>query len=400
MRYTAEIQRMQTDPHYAAAQELFKNIVYREVPDYLLIKTLYGPSRAGVILADIEYFYESAPLNYKKPRKHLPDSPEEISYKRSKTEKNKTFQSIQSSLLHNQLPDINILQAYYGEYAMSVHDVFKKYLELGLKRKCGISATCHFNRVGAVVNALQLDDGESHQYQTIGALHDAIEDLLFLVTDDKGRPYNFDTYDDFINRYIPFELAEAVKLLTNHFDLILFYAAKQIRRNDRALTKANLLSELRFLKQIKCDGLKKYIEDTSELLSKEEPGVDLLESAKWLCYKKLYITEMARLTHNKSNYRPFEIKAVDLSDNGHGKDALPMSSRIKNIIKQCIWAREGYALKSTWKPLNDRIMEIQEDALVHAEHIIIKDLLEQQSSQDFIVAALLKFKELELVFYE
>ncbi len=76
-----------------------------------------------------------------------------------------------------------------------------------------------------------------------------------------------------------------------------------------------------------------------------------------------------------------------------------MFSRIKNIIKIGIWAREGYGLKSTWLPLNNRVMEIQEDTLVHAEHFVIRDLLEPQSTQDFLMSALLKIKELESIFY-
>ena len=47
-----------------------------------------------------------------------------------------------------------------------------------------------------------------------------------------------------------------------------------------------------------------------------------------------------------------------------------MSSRVKNLIKHQIYANYGTRLQSTWHGLNNRVAELQEDALVHAEHIV------------------------------
>jgi hypothetical protein len=108
---------------------------------------------------------------------------------------------------------------------------------------------------------------------------------------------------------------------------------------------------------------------------------------------------MAVYTHSRGDYRTFEIKAIDLSDNGHGRDALAMSSRIKNLIKHQIYANYGVRLKSTWHGINNRVAELQEDALVHAEHLIISDLLQKQSYMDFAVSTMLKLLTLKSIFF-
>jgi hypothetical protein len=64
-----------------------------------------------------------------------------------------------------------------------------------------------------------------------------------------------------------------------------------------------------------------------------------------------------------------------------------------------LWGIIGYGMQSSWKPLNDKIEEIIEDALQSAEALILNDLMQLQSSQDFIMSALHKIKKLEPVFY-
>jgi hypothetical protein len=399
MRYTKEILRLQNDPDYQISKEILQSILVQEVPEEKILEKLYDKNRARIIMDDLKLFYELNPSLKRVTRKHIFNSPTEISRKRSEVEQNEYFLSIQSNLLFDHVPEVNLLREIYGEYAEDIQLVFQLYLESGLRRKCGLTAACHLNRVGAVIFALRLDEYHFHKYITIAAMHDVIEDLFFQVKDNNGGLYNLERYDEFVERFIPHELVGSVKLLTNHFHLIIYHCVERLKAQDKSITKENLLIELEKLSHIKCGEIKKYNEEIYCMLKGEELNEDIVDVAKWLCYKNLYIVEMARLSHEQKNYRPFEIKAVDLSDNGHGRDALPMSSRIKNLIKQEIWAREGFALKSTWLPLNNRVMEIQEDALVHAENMIIKDLLEPQSCQDFLVSALLKIKELQTIFY-
>ncbi|MCX6170199.1 MAG: hypothetical protein NTX65_12710 [Ignavibacteriales bacterium] len=399
MRYTKEILRLQNDPDYPVATEILQSILLQQIPDREILAKLYGGHKAQVISDDLKLFYELNPYLKKVLRKHISSSSTEISRMREVIETNEYLLSIQSMILFNKLPDVSLLAKIYGQYSDIIQKVFKLYLELGIKRKCGITSACHLNRVGAVVFALKLDESNYRNYVTIAAMHDVIEDLFFLARDKNDDLFSLERYDEFVELFIPLELTESIKLLTNHFDLIIYHVVGQLQKQDKSIIKENLLIELEKLSNIKCSEINKCSSQIYHLLKAEELCKDIIETAKWLCYKNLYIVEMARLSHEKNNYRPFEIKAVDLSDNGHGRDALPMYSRIKNLIKQSIWAREGFALKSTWLPLNNRVMEIQEDALVHAEHMIIRDLLEPQSAQDFLVSSLLKIKELQTIFY-
>ena len=91
---------------------------------------------------------------------------------------------------------------------------------------------------------------------------------------------------------------------------------------------------------------------------------------------------------------------VDWFQNGkHGKDALSLDGRIRNINKNVLWAKLGLQMKSTWIPLNNHIRENLEDSYVAADIIILNDLLEPQSSLDFVTSSLHKFSKLQEVFY-
>ncbi|MGA9115272.1 MAG: hypothetical protein WB626_00690, partial [Bacteroidota bacterium] len=257
----------------------------------------------------------------------------------------------------------------------------------------------HLNRVGAVVGAFRMEEGGGRKYSAIGALHDAVEDLLSVACDEEGRLYGLERYGDFIEEFLPAELHAPVLLLTNHYDLILQDIRSRLRRENRSLTGEELVSSLAAGLPGASPALNGYMSRMADLLAGEPLGPDPYEGAKWLCYRRLYVRDMARDALAARDFRTYEIKAVDLSDNANGRDALAMWGRIKNIVKMDIWAREGYALGSSWHPLNSRIMELEEDALVHAEHLVLRDFLESVSCQDFVMSGLLKIGRLSTVFY-
>ena len=102
----------------------------------------------------------------------------------------------------------------------------------------------------------------------------------------------------------------------------------------------------------------------------------------------------------EKDHRIFEIKGVDLSDNAHGKGSLSIDGRIRNINKNHMWAMKGSEIQSTWLPFNNRVDEVLEDALQAAEYLILSDLLQSDSSMDFMMSALQKIKKLEDVFFQ
>jgi hypothetical protein len=129
-------------------------------------------------------------------------------------------------------------------------------------------------------------------------------------------------------------------------------------------------------------------------------GDDQFDTLKWECYKSLYLKGIAEDVIKNDDYRLYEIKGIDLSDNAHGKGSLSIDARIRNINKNMLWAAIGEKFESTWKPFNDHLAEIKEDTLQSAQFIILNDLLQPHSSLDFMMSALLKIEKLKEVFYE
>lgn len=236
-------------------------------------------------------------------------------------------------------------------------------------------------------------------YAAIGFMHDALEDLLDRVDDGHGNVYTVNDYQAFLNRFASPELHTHIKLVTNFYDLILSEIRDRLRSVDKYFSKENLMWALEDMYTHDRLEIHPYLEKMHYAIEGAELGHDVYGDAKWICYSELYIREMAIYTHSRGDYRTFEIKAIDLSDNGHGRDALALDSRIKNLIKQQIYATYGSQLQSTWHGLNNRVAELQEDALVHAKHIIIRDFLQQQSYIDFAVSTLLKVLSLKSILF-
>ncbi|MFH1210057.1 MAG: hypothetical protein V1663_04680 [archaeon] len=403
MRYSYEIKCLMNNERYKYGKYLLNHILSGETPSRHVLNSLYG-NREDIIYKGLEEFYSS--FTPRLIREHDKDAPTEISDRRDRIERDPNFQKIQSRLLSWELPSTEEMRFLFGDYAESVRKVYRLFLEAGIKRKCGLSVTAHHNRVAGVAYAL-MNNGAKKEYESSakGGLHDALEDLLpslryedrFLYFFKRHKLYGLKGYDRFVNEYIPENLQENVILLTNHFDLILKDINSRLERSGKIMTKKNLMKELRSL--IKLSKIGRYAQDLYSMIEyKELPG-DVFQEVMWICYNDLYIRTMAQQCHNEGDYRTYQEKAIDLDDNHNGKDALDMRARLKNTVKMAAWAIEGKKLKSTWPPLNNHIREIMENALVYAEYAVIRDLLQEQSQQDFFVSALGKIRSLESVFY-
>ena len=138
----------------------------------------------------------------------------------------------------------------------------------------------------------------------------------------------------------------------------------------------------------------------NEIIEDFDEDENYIQELRWKFYKDLYLNGIANESLQNDNYRIFEIKGIDLSDNAHGKDALSLDGRIRNINKNVYWSKLGFNMKSTWVPLNNHIRENMEDAYESAELIVLRGLLEPQSSLDFVTSSLLKFSKMEEVFYK
>ncbi len=400
MRYSREITALIADQRYETAREILDSLKQGEVPSRKLLSNLYSNDLSDIAYSDIEIYLENNFPKGKKPREHIYDAPTDISDARSRAEKMPEYQRIHSQLLTGQIPDPELLKVFYGEYSEFAMSVFENFRRYGLFRKCGLPSSAHVNRVGSISTVININDPGSKLYSAVAVGHDFIEDLLYKAVDHHGRSYDFERYDEFVEKFIPQELRDGVSVLTNHYDIIIRYVIEFLDELSMGINPGAIIYALESLMSNEdAPAIKKYAEKTLALLSTLPQEGSNLEDIRWACYKDLYLKDLAELSKGADNFRFYEIKSFDLSDNGHGIGSLSMEARIKNLQKQEAWAREGYLFKTEWEPINRRIMELNEDILVFADYFVIRDLLEFQSVQDFLISALYKIKRLEKIFY-
>ncbi|MCX7833436.1 MAG: hypothetical protein N2490_04420 [Ignavibacteria bacterium] len=389
------------NPKFPYAMELLEYFKKRTVPDKGLLEKLYGASKTDILQKQIGLFFEN---NYKENfviRKHDYEAPVEIYNTRTNLEQDLDYQKIHNDIIEGREPELYYLRKFYGNFSEQIQFLYSKYLKYNLKRRCELPAASHLNRVAGVAIKLNFNSDGSFKYGAVAGLHDVIEDLFPVIKDENGNHYDFEHYKDFIEKYIPEEVREEIKILSNHYDMILAYVVKYLRDTDKAMTKNNILDMLKYMTSKEQWELNKYIRKMIVLIEKDNSlnEKEIIDDIKWKCYYELYLNGIATASKSMNNFRLFEIKGIDLLDNFHGKDVLSVDGRIRNIKKNIMWAKLGYSLSSTWMPLNNHIRECMEDAFVAAECIVLRDLLQEQSSIDFVMAGLIKFKKLEDVFY-
>lgn len=385
--------------NFDKAYSVMEDILDRKCPDIQLLDSLYGVKKSKMIHSLIKEFLENGNIQKRIKRKNEINAPMEITLARREIENDSNYQNIHSAILLDRVPDEKLLEVFYGNYSGYVKKVIKLYSEKHLKRKCEISAASHLNRVGACVFQLKMNNTGKYNYSAKAFLHDSIEDLLRLTNRKSGNGIDLDKYNIFIDEYIPADIQQGVKILTNHYDLIISYIREKLLDEDKALTRKNIIIELETIEKQKPAELLVYVQKMIELLAKADVEEHDFEGIKWECYINLYLEGIAHTTMRRDDHRIYEIKGVDLSDNSHGKGSLSVDARIRNIKKNLMWGIKGYAMHSTWKPFNDHIEEIVQDALFSAQYIILSDLLKPDSSLDFVMSALLKIVKLEDVFF-
>jgi hypothetical protein len=395
----SDIELLKTQKNYKTAFSILQDVLSGRCPDMVLLDRLYGSKKSRIIQSIIKEYLTKGKLKNRIVRTTNEDAPMEIALARREVENDVNYQKIHSSILLNKVPDIKSLETFYGEYSPYVRKILEMYAQLNLKRKCEISASSHLNRVGACVFQLKMNDTGKYDYSSTAIMHDSIEDLLMLSTAPNGKGIDVNRYNLFIKEYIPRDLQSSIQILTNHYNLIISFITGKLLDEDKAFTRKNILAELHTIERQKPAELIKYIKEMIELISKIEVDENELDTIKWECYKNLYLEGIAHSTILKDDHRIYEIKGVDLSDNSHGKGSLSIEARIRNINKNLMWGIKGYSMQSSWKPFNDHIEEIVQDALYSAEFIILNDLLKPDSSMDFMMSTLLKIEKLENVFF-
>lgn len=402
MKPEFERESFKRNAKYYAAEELMNCIISHNFPDYSVLVSLFNPKNAGYIRNMLQKFYEENSIDGYKLRQKKVIVNREVYSARTNLENNILFKNIHSALLNFRIPEKEDLKIFFGSYAESIRKIYGTYIEMELLRKCDLTAASHLNRVAGVAKQLNFDKAECFDYAAIASMHDSIEDLLTVAKDNKGNLYGIENYSKFLTDFVPANLQESVKILTNHYNLILSYLLNVLKGKDKSFNRKNILNELEILRLKRFPEINSYVEKIyfhvldNKNIDKQE---DVLDYIKWQCYEKLYLNQIAETSKIANNFLLFEIKGVDLFDNFHGKDSLSLEGRIRNVIKNILWVNLGESFHSDWIPLNNHIAECTNDSLTYAENLIIKDLLEVQSQMDFFVASLNKVKKLFNVFY-
>lgn len=400
MKAKLEYEIIKKQNNYYLANEVLNSFKRRKSPDNEILRRLYGDIKWNSIKEIIENYFQENYIAAPIIREHDYDAPEEIYDARTLLENDSDYQRIHIALLCNRIPEVDSIKKFYGEYTDAVLKIFTKFIELQLRRKCDLTAASHLNRVGGVCVKLHFNIPGQYEYGALASIHDAIEDLIMKIKNKKGKIYSLENYDEFLDDYIPEELQNNVKILTNHYNLILDYIINELRDEDRSINKLNLLEKMNTLHRKNFNSIENYIENMNAIIEDFDEDENYIQELRWKFYKDLYLNGIANESLQNDNYRIFEIKGIDLSDNAHGKDALSLDGRIRNINKNVYWSKLGFNMKSTWVPLNNHIRENMEDAYESAELIVLRGLLEPQSSLDFVTSSLLKFSKMEEVFYK
>jgi hypothetical protein len=389
-------EELRDNPKFVPAYEILRSILRGEIPEIENLVDVYG-DLTPVITDHLESHYNLYPKQNVKLREHT-FCRNVISDARTELENNSDYAKLHSLILNEKLPALKDVSPIYGIYSGNVISILKMYNRHSLKRKCGVPAAAHLSRVGGLVHTLGFDEDRSAKFSTVAFLHDCIEDLIIYEKHLPADHHGLKGLEEFFDKHIPEDLQPHVRLLTNQYSLILNYLNYLLTLSDTKTSKESLLRSIDSLNSWDWS-LSSNVKKLSNLLNSEVLDEPALVSANWQCYKELYIKEMAKDALENSDFRTFEIKAIDLFDNAHSRGALSLKEKIKNIIKLSIWANQGYKLHSDWEPMNNFIQDHLENALVYSENLILNDFLVPVSKQDYFVSGLYKIEKLRSIFY-
>jgi len=410
MRFPNQIFGLRQNRRYPQALNVLQEYLLKQkVPDIRLIRELYNTgAETDKIYQIIQEFSDDKNFTAGIIREHNHSAPTEISNKRVEIAQNPHFIAIRHNLADWIIPDIEDLAEIYGDYKNDVRALFGMYLELAEKsdfkhavKRDGYSSATHVNWVGGTAFALE----DSFIAAALGAFHDGIEDLLEFYGGIRG-------YDNFVKLRIPESVRQAAKQDTNHYAMILHNINSELDNDKKPqkFTKETLqryLNSKNFVqsrRRRKYDELGPYVDIIRDTLEHpqvevlDNPAIDFYEAMKWYTYP-LYMHELALESKRAGNLLPLKIKGIDVSFNAEDMWHLDELFFIKNILKRQIYVNESYGINAGSKSLDRCIMEIAEDTLVAAEHVVASRMLSLQLTLENFKKGLDNLKKLAPVFY-
>jgi len=399
------------DPNYELGFEVLSLILKKEEIPNNLLYSFMDKDLVNEFKAHQYELYNNPNFIGGTPRVHNPYAPTEIAENRRSVQRNPVYKTLHLELLHGRLPALPFFEYFFGndaEQIRTIYALFQQYHKY-TDRDGDIPALAHVNRVGCTGWESMGETLAKRIAATIGGSHDFGEDILPIHRDRNGKLFGLERYDEFFDLYVPKSVREPTEALTNYRSMFIKQASFELRHRNVASTFDNIRLYLKkeYSKMSNKNSLKNRLEkllinlESPEIVARYDPD-DVVDSLKKIIYP-YYSQDIVRLCVEKNDFKPGDIKCIDLSDNGHGKSDSEFKSRRKNIIKRTDFVYladlENNALpKKNWL-FDKKLRELEEDALTDAHNLLIEKLITPESHQDYDVSAFNSIIKLQSALY-
>ncbi len=351
--------------------------------DNLLIKDLYSESSdiATELITDF-FNNQNRPAE---PRQPL-NSKNELADTSSRVSQIFEFRKGELSILKNHVPEDHILNYFYDSNSSLVAQHFNLFIQLEIKRKCGLPYVSHLFRVSATLNGLFESRKDKYFYSTLAAVHDSFEDLPIKIAALNGN-IRFSDLDKFLTNFVAPNFIDGLIILTNVYDLLLSYTDYHLMAEELAINAKNIVYMLKkFLKETTI--FKMDIEKLLILIENFSHKEDLFRNLRWQAYIQYYLPKIVQMCIATNNYSLIELKTLDLIDNAWGMKALDLTGKLRQILKRQNFINLVKSSGAELGVINQHINELQNLTLKDAKSIVLEFLSNDKLRLDYLKVAL------------
>ncbi|MFH0733398.1 MAG: hypothetical protein V1773_02115 [bacterium] len=351
--------------------------------DKQLIKDLYLDSNDIAIELILDFFNQQPQLSI--PRK-TEISKNELADTSQKVSQIFEFRKGERLILKNLVPELDVLNYFYNSNNNMVAEHFSLFIQMEIKRKCGLPYVSHLYRVSATLNMLFESSKDRFFYSSLAAIHDSFEDLPIKIASQQNS-FSFSDLDKFLDNFVGKNFIDGLLILSNVYDLLLSYADYYLMEKELAINQKNIAYVLKkFYNQTSI--FKDDIEKLLVLLESISNKEDLFRDLRWQAYIKHYLPKIVQKCVDKNNYSLIELKTLDLIDNAWGMKALDLTGKLRQILKRQNFINlVKFSGINCWS-INQHINELQNLTLKDAIKIILEFLSNDRLRLDYLKVAL------------
>jgi len=409
MRITQEMEGLTKSPRYPAARQLLEDILNKRQPNMELLTSLYGEHVAISMINSINTFYSNPGFVPGKIRAHDINAPTLLSDARKCMDDDDDFRAMDeyfapqiartedTKTLINEITNKvgrNIVNKFGSDYAQYVIRESALTMHYQLKRKNNISTVCHWMGTAGRMYFLQANNiipqhSNPNFRVMVAFLHDFKEDLPRKALDKKGKIYGLHRTDEFGSVYLPPEknLIHNVNILTNLYTEISKFAYESLRDDGLIFTQKSFKEFLNtYIANNNLDtnsSMYKIHRNLLKFMSTKDydkiSGKKLLDTITWDTYE-FYVNRIWKKSIRFEDDTPIITKFCDQKDNFTHKEKLSDKDLTQNLLKLWLYGSEIYDSAINLTHTNAFVSELLEDTLCYAEHYILKDFMNTESS--------------------